>query len=71
MSNVQISTPFNISLEFDIAPFFKRLQAYFLDLMIMVAYAMFMRFVLYDGVRLEGSFATCVYILAISVPLLL
>lgn len=71
MSNVQISTPFNISLEFEIAPFFKRLLAYFLDLMIMVAYATFMRFVLYDGVRLEGSFATGVDILAISVPLLL
>jgi uncharacterized RDD family membrane protein YckC len=71
MSNVKISTPFNISLEFEIAPFLKRLLAYFLDLTIMVAYAMFMRFILYDGMGLEGSVATGIDLLAVSVPLLL
>ncbi len=71
MSNVQISTPFNIALEFEIAPFMKRLLAYFLDLMIMVAFAMFMRFILYDGIQLGGDVAMGVDILAVSVPLLL
>ncbi|HLO37145.1 MAG TPA: hypothetical protein VK173_01505, partial [Lacibacter sp.] len=71
MSNVQISTPFNISLDFEIAPFFKRLLAYFLDLIVMVAFALFMRFVLYDGMSLGGSTATGIDILTVSVPLLL
>ncbi|MEJ8819507.1 RDD family protein [Lacibacter sp. H407] len=71
MSNVQISTPFNISLDFEIAPFFKRLVAYFLDLMIMVAYAVFMRYFLYSGLQLEGESAMGIDILLVSVPLLL
>ncbi len=71
MSNVQISTPFNIALDFEIAPFFKRLVAYFLDLMIMVAYAVFMRYFLYSGLQLEGESAMGIDILLVSVPLLL
>ena len=71
MSNVQISTPFNISLDFEIAPFFKRLVAYFLDMMIMIAYAVFMRYFLYSGLELEGDSALGVDILLVSVPLLL
>ncbi len=71
MSNVQISTPFNISLDFEIAAFFKRLLAYFLDLMIMVAYAVFMRYFLYSGLELEGDSALGIDILLVSVPLLL
>ena len=57
MSNVLISTPFNISLEFEIAPFYKRLLAYFLDLIIMVMYAVFIRYFMYTGMELEGDFA--------------
>lgn len=71
MSNVQISTPFNIALDFEIAPFFKRLVAYFLDLMIMVAFAVFMRYFLYSGLQLEGESAIGIDILVVSVPLLL
>lgn len=71
MSDVQISTPFNISLDFEIAPFYKRLLAYFIDLTILVLYAVFMRYFLYDGLRLEGEFAMGVDILVVSVPLLL
>ncbi|MBK8089387.1 MAG: RDD family protein [Lacibacter sp.] len=71
MSDVQISTPFNISLDFEIAPFYKRLLAYFLDLTILVLYAVFMRYFLYDGLRLEGEFAMGVDILTVSLPLLL
>lgn len=71
MSNVQISTPFNISLEFEIAPFYKRLLAYFLDLSILVMYAVFMRFFLYDGLQLNGEFSVGIDILVISLPMLL
>jgi uncharacterized RDD family membrane protein YckC len=71
MSNVQISTPFNISLDFEIAPFYKRLLAYFIDLTILVLYSTFMKQFLYDGLRLEGEFAMGIDILAVSLPLLL
>ncbi len=68
MSNVQISTPFNISLDFEIAPFFKRLVATLLDLTLMVAYASFMRFILYDALLLDGEKAMGIDILVVSVP---
>jgi uncharacterized RDD family membrane protein YckC len=71
MSNVQISTPFNISLDFEIAPFFKRLVATLLDLTLMVAYASLMRFILYDALLLDGEKAMGIDILVVSVPLLL
>jgi uncharacterized RDD family membrane protein YckC len=71
MLNVQISTPFNISLEFEIAPFYKRLLAYFLDLIILVMYAVFMRYFLYDGLQLNGEFSIGIDILVISLPMLL
>ncbi len=71
MSNVLISTPFNISLEFEIAPFYKRLLAYLLDLTIMVIYALFVRYFMYSGMELEGDFAMGIDILVVSLPLLL
>ncbi|NCU05398.1 MAG: RDD family protein [Chitinophagaceae bacterium] len=71
MSNVLISTPFNIALDFEIAPFIKRLLAYFLDLAIMVAYAVLMRYVLYDGLQLDGDFAFGVDLFLVTLPLLL
>lgn len=71
MADVQISTPFNISLDFEIAPFHKRLLAYFIDLTILILFAKFMRFVLYDALRLDGDFAMGIDILVVSLPLLL
>ncbi|MFT3844097.1 MAG: RDD family protein [Lacibacter sp.] len=71
MPDVLISTPFNISLEFEIAPFHKRLFAYFIDLTIWVIYALLMRQLLYNGLQLEGDFVLGLDILLVSVPLLL
>ncbi len=71
MPDVLISTPFNISLEFEIAPFHKRLFAYFIDLTIWVIYAIFMRKLLYEWMGVEGDFVTGLDILLVSVPLLL
>ena len=34
MSVIQISTPFNIDLEFEIADFYKRIFAYLMDFML-------------------------------------
>jgi len=39
MTAVQIATPFNLSLDFEIAPLHKRIFAYAIDLFIIIAYA--------------------------------
>jgi uncharacterized RDD family membrane protein YckC len=46
MSTVAISTPFNISLDFEIAEFHKRLVAYFIDLVIQIVYIIAMQYCL-------------------------
>ncbi len=71
MSNVQISTPFNIALDFEIAPFYKRLLAYILDLAVLVIYSLLARFFLYDLLQLKGAFTSGLDILVISLPMLL
>lgn len=53
MSSVAISTPFNISLNFEIAEFHKRLLAYFIDFFVLLLYSLGMRYMLYDGFHLE------------------
>ncbi len=55
MSTVAISTPFNISLDFEIAEFHKRLFAYFIDLGLLLIYSLGMRYILYDSMRLEAG----------------
>jgi uncharacterized RDD family membrane protein YckC len=71
MSAVQISTPFNIALDFEIAPFYKRLGAYFLDLAVLVLYSLFIRFFLYNLLQLNGAYTDGLDILIVSVPMLL
>ena len=57
MSEIQISTPFNIDIEFEIAAFHKRLFAYFIDLIILVMYMLSMLYMLYGGFKVgEGSY---------------
>lgn len=43
MSIIQIATPFNIDLEFEIAEFHKRLFAYFIDFAILIIYLVMMK----------------------------
>jgi uncharacterized RDD family membrane protein YckC len=76
MSTVQISTPFNIALDFDIAPFHKRLLAYILDLTIQLLYLYFMKQLVYSISGLSASEtlyknSIAFDILLICVPLLL
>jgi uncharacterized RDD family membrane protein YckC len=49
MSTVQIPTPFNIDLDFEIAAFHKRIFAYLVDLVIIVTYAWAMGKLLYNN----------------------
>ena len=75
MPSVQIATPFNLTLDFQLAELHKRLLAYSIDLFIMVAYAWIMGNFVYDnpvnaiGGRLGNG--TGWSIIIISVPLLL
>lgn len=56
MPVIQIATPFNIDIEFELAEFYKRLLAYFIDFTIIIIYLLSMLYLLYGGFRVgEGS----------------
>jgi len=75
MSVIQIGTPFNIDLEFEIAEFHKRLFAYLIDFTLLVLYYIAMKYVYYGGFDavnedvLKNNMG--LDILTISVPMLL
>lgn len=71
MSVIRITTAFNIDLEFEIAPFHKRLFAYFIDLGILVLYLYSMKFMLYEGLGISLDDYIGFDILVISLPMLL
>ncbi len=75
MSIIQIATPFNIDLEFEIAEFHKRLFAYIIDFCVLVIYLMIMKNLYYGGFdRVSKSIMESrigIDILTISVPMLL
>jgi len=72
MSIVTVSTPFNIDLEFRIAPFHKRLLAWLIDIVIIYAYAYIMYRVVMTA-RNENSWyvVNVLYILFVVLPFLL
>lgn len=75
MSIIQIATPFNIDLEFEIAEFHKRLFAYLIDFSILIIYLIIMKNLYYGRFNhisrstLESNIG--IDILTISVPMLL
>ncbi|MEO8412780.1 MAG: RDD family protein [Ginsengibacter sp.] len=75
MSLIQIATPFNIDLEFEIAEFHKRLFAYAIDFSILILYFVSMKYFYYDGFDkvsedvLKNHMG--IDILTISIPMLL
>ena len=75
MSIIQIATPFNIDLEFEIAEFHKRLFAYIIDFCVLVIYLMIMKNLYYGGFdRVSPGIMESrigIDILTISVPMLL
>lgn len=71
MSIIQIGTAFNIDLEFEIAPFHKRLFAYIIDFIILVLYLFSMKTLLYDGFGIQMKDNMGFDILVISLPMLL
>jgi len=71
MSSVQINTVFNIDLEFEIAPFHKRLLAYLVDFVLLIIYLYTMKTLMYDGFGMSRGNNMGVDIIVISLPMLL
>jgi uncharacterized RDD family membrane protein YckC len=75
MSVIQIATPFNIDLEFEIAEVQRRLFAYLIDLTLLVLFFMGMKYLYYGGFNManEEQLKTNagIDILTISLPMLL
>ncbi|MEO5683804.1 MAG: RDD family protein [Chitinophagaceae bacterium] len=72
MPSVQIATPFNLALDFEIADLHKRIFAYAIDLFIMVAYAWIMSNFVYDNSKFAtGTRANAGWsIILVSLPIL-
>jgi len=70
MSQVSVSTPFNIYLEFEIAPFFRRLLAWFLDMVVLMVYARGMKYFLEEVLFKNSTTNIGVDILLVSLPML-
>lgn len=71
MAIIQINTVFNIDLEFEIAPFHKRLMAYIIDFSLMIIYLVSMKYLLYAGFGISIRNNMGLDILVISLPMLL
>lgn len=68
MSMLIITTPFNIDLNFTIAPFHKRLLAWFIDIVLCLTYVfLVLRYIIYP-LNLAGTTNEVVIILAVVIP---
>ena len=70
MSTVQINTAFNVGLDFEIAPFHKRLLAYLIDFALLAIYLFGMKYLLYELFNLSREKSSGFDILIISLPML-
>ncbi|MEO7524041.1 MAG: RDD family protein, partial [Ferruginibacter sp.] len=68
---ITITTAFNIDLEFEIAPFHKRLFAYIIDFFILIVYLASMKSLLYNAFAINLEENVGLDILSISFPMLL
>ncbi len=75
MASIQIATPFNIDLEFEIAQIYKRLFAYLIDFSLLLMFFISMKYMYYNGfenvdpLNLQSNMG--LDILTISIPMLL
>lgn len=70
MSHIQINTIFNIDLHFDAAPLHKRIIAYAIDFVILIAYLYLMKTILYSSLDLSFEENMGLDILIITLPML-
>lgn len=71
MSAIQINTVFNIDLEFETAPFHRRLLAYIIDFFILIIYLFAFKSLLYDALDIDFREYIGLDILVISLPMFL
>ncbi|MEO6221425.1 MAG: RDD family protein, partial [Ginsengibacter sp.] len=75
MPVIQIATPFNIDLEFEIAEFHKRLFAYLVDFALLIVFFISMKYFYYGGFNAVSEYElkshVGIDILTISIPMLL
>lgn len=71
MPSIEINTPFNLSLDFELAGLHKRIFAYFLDLFILVIYSWGMRQFLYGVLDIRSENWYGIDIIFVSIPMLL
>lgn len=70
MSSIQINTPFNLALDFEVAALHKRILAYVLDVVVLVVYSWGMKIFLHDVIQIENN-RYGFDILLVSIPMLL
>jgi uncharacterized RDD family membrane protein YckC len=70
MSIIQIETVFNIDLEFEIAPFHKRLLAYLIDFTLLIIYLFSMQYLLENVVNMDIYENTGYILFFITLPML-
>lgn len=68
MSVITVTTPFNIDLEFRIAPFHKRLLAWIIDIVIIYAYILLIEKYIVTPLGVFETLGTATTILLIAVP---
>lgn len=71
MSAIQINTVFNIDLEFETAPFHRRLLAYIIDFFILIIYLFAFKSFLYDALDISFKEYIGLDILVVSLPMFL
>ena len=71
MSVIQINTAFNIDLEFETAPFHRRLLAYIIDFFILIIYLYSIKSLLYDALDIDFKEYMGLDILIVSLPMFL
>ena len=71
MSSIQINTPFNIALDFELAGLTKRILSYCIDLFILVGYSWGLRTLLYDIFGMKNNSWYGIDLLFVSAPMLL
>lgn len=69
MSIIQIATPFNIDIEFELAEFHKRLLAYIIDFILLLIYMISMAYLLIGGLEF-GQSSLGFILLVILLPML-
>lgn len=71
MSVIQINTVFNIDLEFETAPFHRRLLAYIIDFFLLIIYLYSLKSFLYDALDISFRDYIGMDILIVSLPMFL